>query len=46
LSDKIEIEINFGNDMREDSIIALFQNMHQIKDIGFYCFSSEEHQKN
>jgi hypothetical protein len=36
LSDKIEVEINFGNRyvMREDSIIALIQNMPQIKDIA------------
>jgi hypothetical protein len=37
LSDKIEIKIKFGfNDMKDDSIIALIQNMPQIKDIGFY----------
>jgi hypothetical protein len=45
LSDRIEIEINFSNAtkdymqrinyMREDSIIALIQNMPQIKNIGF-----------
>jgi hypothetical protein len=37
LSDKIEIEITFEKryDIREDSIIALMQNMPQIKDINF-----------
>jgi hypothetical protein len=36
LSDKVEIEINFGNDfMKINSIIALILNMPQIKDIGF-----------
>ncbi len=38
LNDKIEIEINLGYDknMREDSVIALIQNMSQIKEIDFY----------
>jgi hypothetical protein len=38
LSDKIEIEFFFGNrdfDMNNDSIIALIQNMPQIRDISF-----------
>jgi hypothetical protein len=37
LSDKIEIEITFDKryDIKEDSIIALMQNMPQIKDINF-----------
>jgi hypothetical protein len=36
LSDKIEIEIIFGNEMSEHSIRALLQNMPQIKDIDFW----------
>jgi hypothetical protein len=41
LSDKIEVEINFGHDLREDSIIVLIQNMPQIKNIGFdSCYQS------
>jgi hypothetical protein len=39
LSDKIQVEINFGYDLSEDSIIALLQNMPQIKDIRFYSYS-------
>jgi hypothetical protein len=35
-SDRIEVEIIFKAQMRDDSIIALIQNMPQIKDIGFY----------
>jgi hypothetical protein len=36
-SNKIEVEINFGfNHMNKDSIIALIQNMPQIKDISFW----------
>jgi hypothetical protein len=34
-SDQIEVEIIFKAQMRDDSIIALIQNMPQIKDIGF-----------
>jgi hypothetical protein len=36
LSDKLEIEINFRSykEIREDSIIALIENMPQIKDVG------------
>jgi len=47
LSDKIEVEINFGlNDMNRDSITALILNMPQIKDITFWdhmrCVSIQE----
>ncbi len=39
MSDKIKVEINFGHDLSQHSIIALLQNMPQIKDIPFYSYS-------
>ncbi len=39
MSDKIKVEINFGHDLSQHSIIALLQNMPQIKDITFYSYS-------